>query len=45
MVNEKTKALVKSFEGLFLKAYPDPATGNEPVTIGYGTTIIPVDLR
>lgn len=33
--------LIKSFEGLMLKAYPDPGTGNEPWTIGYGTTIYP----
>lgn len=31
-------ALIKSFEGLSLNAYPDPATGGEPVTIGYGHT-------
>lgn len=31
-------ALVKRFEGLSLKAYPDPATGGEPITIGYGHT-------
>lgn len=31
-------ALIKSFEGLRLNAYPDPATGGEPVTIGYGHT-------
>ena len=31
-------ALIKTFEGLRLKAYPDPATGGEPWTIGYGTT-------
>lgn len=30
--------LIKSFEGLSLKAYPDPATGGEPITIGYGHT-------
>lgn len=30
--------LIKRFEGLRLKAYPDPATGGEPWTIGYGTT-------
>lgn len=30
--------LIKKFEGLRLKAYPDPATGGEPWTIGYGTT-------
>lgn len=31
-------ALVKHFEGLRLKAYPDPGTGGEPWTIGYGHT-------
>lgn len=31
-------ALIKKFEGLRLKAYPDPGTGGEPWTIGYGTT-------
>lgn len=30
--------LIKSFEGLELKAYPDPATGGDPWTIGYGHT-------
>lgn len=39
-------ALIKEFEGCRLKAYPDPATGGEPWTIGYGLTsaagIIPV---
>lgn len=35
---EKGLALIKSFEGLRLKAYPDPATGGEPITIGYGHT-------
>jgi lysozyme len=34
-------ALIKQFEGLRLKAYPDPGTGNEPWTIGYGTTVYP----
>lgn len=29
---------LKGFEGLRLKAYPDPATGGEPWTIGYGHT-------
>ncbi|MBC8944628.1 MULTISPECIES: lysozyme [Xenorhabdus] len=29
---------IKSYEGLRLKAYPDPATGGEPWTIGYGHT-------
>lgn len=30
--------LIKTFEGLRLTAYPDPGTGGEPWTIGYGTT-------
>lgn len=35
MIDDK---LEKSFEGLRLTAYPDPATGGEPWTIGYGHT-------
>lgn len=31
-------ALIKASEGLRLKSYPDPATGGEPFTVGYGTT-------
>lgn len=30
--------LIKQFEGLRLRAYPDPATGGDPWTIGYGST-------
>jgi lysozyme len=30
--------LTETFEGLRLEAYPDPATGGEPYTIGYGHT-------
>lgn len=30
--------LIKASEGLQLKAYPDPGTGAEPWTIGYGST-------
>lgn len=30
--------LIKHFEGLRLSAYPDPATGGDPWTIGYGHT-------
>ena len=30
--------LIKQWEGLRLDAYPDPATGGEPWTIGYGHT-------
>lgn len=33
--------LIKKFEGLSLKAYPDPATGGDPITIGYGSTLYP----
>lgn len=30
--------LIKEFESLKLKAYPDPGTGGKPWTIGYGHT-------
>jgi lysozyme len=30
--------IIKKWEGLRLTAYPDPATGGEPYTIGYGHT-------
>jgi GH24 family phage-related lysozyme (muramidase)/uncharacterized protein YcbK (DUF882 family) len=30
--------LIKEFEGLGLEAYPDPRTGDKPITIGYGST-------
>jgi GH24 family phage-related lysozyme (muramidase) len=33
--------LVKEFEGCKLTAYPDPETGAEPWTIGWGTTTYP----
>lgn len=32
---------IKQFEGYSEKAYPDPATGGDPWTIGYGTTKYP----
>lgn len=31
-------ALIKEFEGCVLTAYPDPGSGGDPWTIGYGTT-------
>lgn len=34
----KAIALIKEFEGCHLSAYPDPLSGAEPWTIGYGTT-------
>jgi lysozyme len=40
-VNQAGIDLIKSFEGLVLKAYPDPATGGEPITIAYGCTVYP----
>lgn len=36
--SQKGFDLIKSAEGLRLTAYPDPATGGDPWTIGYGTT-------
>lgn len=30
--------IIKEFEGLYLKAYPDPLTKADPWTIGYGAT-------
>lgn len=35
---ERGLQLIKDFEGLELAAYPDPATGGDPWTIGYGHT-------
>lgn len=37
-MNDKGKALIRRFEGLRLEAYPDPATGAQPWTIGFGHT-------
>jgi len=37
-VNRATLELIKDFEGWRAAAYPDPATGGEPITIGYGHT-------
>jgi lysozyme len=37
-INSDGLALIKSFEGCVLHAYPDPGTGGEPYTIGYGHT-------
>jgi lysozyme len=34
----KGKALMHEFEGCKLEAYPDPGTGSDPWTIGYGHT-------
>jgi GH24 family phage-related lysozyme (muramidase) len=31
-------SLIKEFEGCHLSAYPDPLSGGDPWTIGYGTT-------
>lgn len=45
MINQEAFELIKSFEGLRLKAYPDPGSGNEPITICYGTTIYPNGIK
>lgn len=37
-VSKDALELIKKFEGFSSKPYPDPATGNLPITIGYGTT-------
>lgn len=37
-ISQKGIELIKQFEGINLKAYPDPGTGGEPWTIGYGHT-------
>lgn len=37
-VNQATIDLIKRNEGCVLHAYPDPATGGDPWTIGYGHT-------
>ncbi|UFH51346.1 lysozyme [Pseudomonas sp. KNUC1026] len=36
--SERGVELIKACEGLRLKAYPDPASGGAPWTIGYGCT-------
>ena len=40
-IGQKGLDLIKSFEGFRANAYPDPATGALPYTIGYGTTLYP----
>lgn len=42
-VDWRTPALkiVREFEGCRLSAYPDPGTGGEPWTIGWGSTMLP----
>lgn len=37
-LSQRAIDLIKQFEGYSSKAYPDPATGGAPWTIGYGTT-------
>jgi lysozyme len=39
MISERGLAIIREFEGLRLHAYPDPASGGEPFTIGFGHTI------
>lgn len=37
-ISDAGLALIREFEGLRLEAYPDPATGSDPWTVGYGHT-------
>lgn len=37
-INQAGLDLIKHYEGCVLTAYPDPASGGEPWTIGYGHT-------
>ncbi|EDK4881353.1 lysozyme [Salmonella enterica] len=37
-ISERGVSLIKEFEGCSLTVYPDPGTGGEPWTIGYGWT-------
>lgn len=37
-LSDKGLDLIKKFEGCELTAYPDPGTGGDPWTIGYGHT-------
>lgn len=37
-INSAGLAIIELFEGDELRAYPDPATGGDPWTIGYGHT-------
>jgi len=37
-MNQKAIDLISQFEGCKLTAYPDPASGGAPYTIGYGHT-------
>jgi lysozyme len=38
MITKNCIDLIKKYEGFEAKAYPDPGTGAEPITIGYGST-------
>lgn len=37
-ISERGLDLIKEFEGCRLTAYPDPKTGGDPWTVGYGAT-------
>lgn len=37
-ISEIGLKLIKQFEGFESKPYPDPGTGNLPITVGYGST-------
>lgn len=37
-ISQKGLEFIRQWEGLELRAYPDPASGGEPITIGVGHT-------
>ena len=38
MISDRGLAFIADFEGCRTEAYPDPGTGNQPYTIGFGHT-------
>jgi lysozyme len=44
-MNKEGLQLIKDSESFQSKPYVDPATGAEPITIGYGTTVYPSGVK
>lgn len=44
-ISENGINMIKRFESLSLKAYPDPGSGGDPWTIGYGSTFYETGRR
>lgn len=45
IVSDKGVAFICSFEGFSAHPYKDPASGDEPITIGFGITVYPNDTK